>query len=177
MSSGASRLTGVLHPSVLLSRRRLLATRFQPHCIVCHIGQAWRFTGGWGCVTLVQVCTFLHAPLVLALCLSCRKGASAAVESAMQRSCCRMHTSEASVSPFSAPEHRPIRQRARRTCANAGMPPFHLAFPVHDLREARSFYLNTLGCTEGRSSARCAFRWQVLQRLLACLIQVCMFIS
>ncbi|MEL7518466.1 MAG: VOC family protein, partial [Pseudomonadota bacterium] len=31
-------------------------------------------------------------------------------------------------------------------------PPFHLAFPVHDLDETRAFYGNLLGCTEGRSS-------------------------
>ncbi|MFK4004977.1 VOC family protein [Qipengyuania sp. NPDC077563] len=30
--------------------------------------------------------------------------------------------------------------------------PFHLAFPVRDLAEARSFYGGTLGCAEGRSS-------------------------
>ena len=30
--------------------------------------------------------------------------------------------------------------------------PFHLAFPVHDLAAARSFYSNLLGCREGRSS-------------------------
>lgn len=30
--------------------------------------------------------------------------------------------------------------------------PFHLAFPVHDLAAARSFYGGTLGCAEGRSS-------------------------
>lgn len=30
--------------------------------------------------------------------------------------------------------------------------PFHLAFPVHDLAAARSFYGNLLGCREGRSS-------------------------
>lgn len=31
-------------------------------------------------------------------------------------------------------------------------PPFHLAFPVHDLGTARSFYGGLLGCHEGRSS-------------------------
>ena len=31
--------------------------------------------------------------------------------------------------------------------------PFHLAFPVHDLAEARRFYGDLLGCREGRSSA------------------------
>ncbi len=31
-------------------------------------------------------------------------------------------------------------------------PRFHLAFPVHDLAEARSFYVGVLGCVEGRSS-------------------------
>ena len=31
--------------------------------------------------------------------------------------------------------------------------PFHLAFPVHDLAAARGFYVGTLGCREGRSSA------------------------
>jgi uncharacterized protein len=30
--------------------------------------------------------------------------------------------------------------------------PFHLAFPVHDLSAARSFYRDVLGCREGRSS-------------------------
>jgi extradiol dioxygenase family protein len=30
--------------------------------------------------------------------------------------------------------------------------PFHLAFPVHDLQAARSFYGDLLGCPEGRSS-------------------------
>lgn len=32
------------------------------------------------------------------------------------------------------------------------MPPFHLAFPVHDLEAARNFYGGVLGCPEGRSS-------------------------
>ena len=30
--------------------------------------------------------------------------------------------------------------------------PFHLAFPVHDIAEARRFYGGVLGCPEGRSS-------------------------
>lgn len=30
--------------------------------------------------------------------------------------------------------------------------PFHLAFPVHDLAQARNFYGDFLGCPEGRSS-------------------------
>ncbi len=34
----------------------------------------------------------------------------------------------------------------------AAIPPFHLAFPVHDLAEARRFYGGLLGCPEGRSS-------------------------
>ena len=33
-------------------------------------------------------------------------------------------------------------------------PPFHLAFPVHDLAAARAFYGGLLGCPEGRSSER-----------------------
>lgn len=37
--------------------------------------------------------------------------------------------------------------------AAAAMPPFHLAFPVHDLAAARRFYGELLGCPEGRSSA------------------------
>jgi len=32
------------------------------------------------------------------------------------------------------------------------LPPFHLAFPVHDLAAARRFYGGVLGCPEGRSS-------------------------
>ena len=31
--------------------------------------------------------------------------------------------------------------------------PFHLAFPVRDLQEARTFYGKLLGCDEGRSNA------------------------
>lgn len=31
------------------------------------------------------------------------------------------------------------------------MRPFHLAFPVHDLAAARTFYGDVLGCREGRS--------------------------
>jgi len=31
-------------------------------------------------------------------------------------------------------------------------PRFHLAFPVHDLDQARAFYGELLGCAEGRSS-------------------------
>lgn len=34
----------------------------------------------------------------------------------------------------------------------APLSPFHLAFPVHDLAAARSFYGDLLGCPEGRSS-------------------------
>ena len=34
----------------------------------------------------------------------------------------------------------------------AAMPPFHLAFPVRDIEEARQFYVGVLGCGEGRSS-------------------------
>jgi extradiol dioxygenase family protein len=30
--------------------------------------------------------------------------------------------------------------------------PFHIAFPVHSLEEARAFYVNTLGCKVGRSA-------------------------
>jgi len=33
------------------------------------------------------------------------------------------------------------------------LPPFHLAFPVHDLDAARAFYGGMLGCPEGRSAA------------------------
>ena len=34
----------------------------------------------------------------------------------------------------------------------ATLQPFHLAFPVHDLDAARTFYAGVLGCAEGRSS-------------------------
>ena len=36
--------------------------------------------------------------------------------------------------------------------ATQTQPPFHLAFPVHDLAEARRFYGGLLGCAEGRSA-------------------------
>ncbi len=34
------------------------------------------------------------------------------------------------------------------------MTPFHLAFPVKDLNQTRAFYMDLLGCTEGRSAER-----------------------
>lgn len=34
----------------------------------------------------------------------------------------------------------------------SSIPPFHLAFPVHDLEAARAFYRDVLGCSEGRSA-------------------------
>ena len=34
----------------------------------------------------------------------------------------------------------------------SALPPFHLAFPVHDLEAARGFYGGLLGCPEGRSA-------------------------
>jgi hypothetical protein len=39
-----------------------------------------------------------------------------------------------------------------QSTAQAAMPPFHLAFPVHDIAVARQFYGELLGCPEGRSS-------------------------
>ena len=39
-----------------------------------------------------------------------------------------------------------------RYVAGMTLPPFHLAFPVHDLAAARAFYGGLLGCPEGRSS-------------------------
>lgn len=38
------------------------------------------------------------------------------------------------------------------TNSQATIPPFHLAFPVHDIAAARSFYGDLLGCPEGRSA-------------------------
>src|SRR4051812_5439642 len=40
-----------------------------------------------------------------------------------------------------------------KTTSAAALRPFHLAFPVHDLTEARRFYGGVLGCSEGRSSS------------------------
>lgn len=34
------------------------------------------------------------------------------------------------------------------------IPPFHLAFPVHDIAAARRFYGDLLGCLEGRSDTQ-----------------------
>jgi len=33
-------------------------------------------------------------------------------------------------------------------------PPFHLAFPVRDLEQARQFYVEILGCKQGRASTQ-----------------------
>lgn len=38
------------------------------------------------------------------------------------------------------------------TATHQPISPFHLAFPVCDLAATREFYLNVLGCREGRSS-------------------------
>ena len=42
--------------------------------------------------------------------------------------------------------------RAAEPCAPVATALFHLAFPVHDLAQARQFYGELLGCPEGRSS-------------------------
>ncbi|MCZ8176202.1 MAG: VOC family protein [Burkholderiaceae bacterium] len=39
------------------------------------------------------------------------------------------------------------------TATTPAIAPFHLAFPVHDLAAARTFYGGLLGCPEGRSSS------------------------
>jgi len=36
--------------------------------------------------------------------------------------------------------------------SDTALPPFHLAFPVRDIAEARRFYGELLGCPEGRSA-------------------------
>lgn len=38
--------------------------------------------------------------------------------------------------------------------ASPSIPPFHLAFPVRDLDEARDFYVSLLGCGVGRSTTQ-----------------------
>lgn len=49
-------------------------------------------------------------------------------------------------------------------------PSFHLAFPVNDLEAARNFYVDTLGCREGRSDERWAdfnfFGFQITAHLV-----------
>jgi extradiol dioxygenase family protein len=42
----------------------------------------------------------------------------------------------------------------KNTWFKGGMPPFHLAVPVHSLEAARAFYGGALGLPEGRSSVR-----------------------
>lgn len=60
------------------------------------------------------------------------------------------------------------------------MPPFHLAFPVHDLDAARAFYGDLLGCPEGRSSTHWIdfnfFGHQIVAHLAPdeCAIKACM---
>jgi extradiol dioxygenase family protein len=46
--------------------------------------------------------------------------------------------------------YKPITDALKEPMA---LPPFHLAFPVHDLDAARAFYGGLLGCPEGRSAA------------------------
>ena len=55
-----------------------------------------------------------------------------------------------------SPRLRDFSRRVVLTRASGGgaPPPFHLAIPVNDLAKAREFYGVTLGCDEGRSSAR-----------------------
>jgi extradiol dioxygenase family protein len=51
----------------------------------------------------------------------------------------------------------PLDQLEKSTNAQSARPvavhPFHLAFPVRDIAEARAFYGELLGCSEGRSAA------------------------
>jgi len=59
------------------------------------------------------------------------------------------YAQRAASSPFSFAQPDPM----QAPITNPGMmSPFHLAFPVHDLAQARQFYGGLLGCPEGRSS-------------------------
>ena len=56
--------------------------------------------------------------------------------------------------PFKVtPDFKYSLQAHPMTTPAASNPPFHLAFPVHDIASARQFYGDLLGCPEGRSSA------------------------
>ncbi len=46
----------------------------------------------------------------------------------------------------------PSLRSQRMTTTAPHIPPFHLAFPVRDIAQAREFYGTLLGCPEGRSS-------------------------
>jgi uncharacterized protein len=46
------------------------------------------------------------------------------------------------------------RPRSGIEAGTMSIPPFHLAFPVHDLEAARAFYAGLLGCRTGREDAR-----------------------
>lgn len=61
-------------------------------------------------------------------------------------------TGETGEFPQHCPTGKSTLTGARFQATFAPMPPFHLAFPVHDLSAARSFYGELLGCPEGRSS-------------------------
>ncbi|GMH32194.1 hypothetical protein BSKO_00028 [Bryopsis sp. KO-2023] len=54
----------------------------------------------------------------------------------------------------------------------SNLPPFHLAFPVRDVQEARTFYTQVLGCSEGRSSKTWVdfdlFGHQIVAHLVKC---------
>jgi uncharacterized protein len=45
-----------------------------------------------------------------------------------------------------------LRRRYFLETPTMSIQPFHLAFPTHDLNASRAFYLDKLGCKEGRSS-------------------------
>ena len=53
---------------------------------------------------------------------------------------------------MTANEPFPIGLKPYYEAPMANLPPFHLAFPVHDLASARAFYGDLLGCREGRSA-------------------------
>ena len=57
-----------------------------------------------------------------------------------------------------APRFSTAVQHANYECRAGPAPgsPFHLALPVHCMKEARAFYGGILGCEEGRSSVK----WQ-----------------
>jgi extradiol dioxygenase family protein len=48
--------------------------------------------------------------------------------------------------------HKENKKMTTAEAVEQHIPPFHLAFPVDNLAEARAFYGEKLGCSEGRSS-------------------------
>lgn len=90
--------------------------------------------------------TALHGAQLLAPSLSCTALSKVKRSERRTRGACKPTVAQAASTTY-------VQEKLESHPSSSAMPPFHLAFPVSDLKQTKSFYGSLLGCPEGRSAA------------------------